>query len=470
MPDTNSKNSLANNIFNIYLLFGEEIDIDADPVVWYIQYDKLKDKTDVLITPFGVQYVDSNGLTVIKDLQEASVVFDNIPLSKPNDILEQFTEISTAYGICDFSDKNSVRTFDVKNDQSSILLGLNNNKYFSLTNAYTYQFTISIDDYYNQVTQRKDETFFQKYGHADIVLKNKKGATGQGTLEIDGYSIGWKETILFQDDQQIEYTFRGNYDCSNEDFTKKPTFMVIIRSNFDCNIKAHIISKDPDFEGIPDVPIKVKANNRADVVFSANKVMNTSEDDSTIEIDPEVHDKPVNNDYLLNVPKTFYRSVPVLESIGYVEDIRIQKNGAIEIKSFNYNDNLKMPKITYKQVWVGLALDDSEKNCGQDYWYLVGGEDENPYYRVIKKYIGQYQDEYEGFVVGYIKDLDLDYKVSVIIKSNQEHTIQVKVELQSSNDLNGYLDIISDIKFGFYNDGPIKINLPSNKLFTFIGH
>lgn len=470
MPTANSKldkGSVAFQIKEYSILAGAK---RGDRYVWYIKYAKLMGKENVFITPIAVWYTGAYKTIVIKSLQEAATIFGPALLLKPNDILEQFDEKPTAYGVCDYSDPNHPRTFEVKDEQNlipSAVLAGEGDKAFALS-EYTYQFVIFLANQHTGVINKSETAFFQKYGHADIVLKNQKGATGQGTLEMDGYSIGWKQNLWFQDGiRHMEYTIRGNYPCSS--FKESPTFIITVRANFDCELRAYIVSKDPSFETIPTVPINVKANSRADVIFSANKVMNTSEGDTDIEIDPEVHDKPVNNDHLLNVPKTFYRFNAVLESIGRCGDLRIQKNGAIEVKTRSSHPNQKMPTISHKQVWVGLALEDSEKKRGKDYWYLAGGEDEEPDYRIIQKHVSQDQETHKGLVTGYIKALDLHYKVSLTIESDYYDEAGLKVEIQSSNGFTGYLDIISDFKFDFYDDGPIKIDLPPNKLFLFMG-
>ena len=457
-------------------------------IVWFIQYDKLANKENVLITPFGVRWaVDNYGIDIVLSREEAVDTFGPTILLKPNDILEQFKEVPKSYGVCDYSDKSGCpKVFEVTYapDSNSMLILEGDNgqhRVFSMTAykvnnfdeyeelySYTYDIDVFIDAYLPLIQEQETERpFFQKYGHADIVLKNQKGATGHGTLEMDGFSIGWKRTCYFMCGKSIEYTFRGNYPCSNSG--AGPTFVTTIRSTFDfVEITLRLISTDPEFEGVPKQTKKIKANRREEVVFSANKVVSKSEGDVEVEVDPEVHDAPVDRkyDHLLNVPRTFYRAAPVLETsdIG----IWVQTNGAIELKA---TDGLYSNR---RQVWVGLALEGSDKKRGQDYWYLTGGEDEDPEYRIIKKYLGQYQQDgdkyYEALIVGHIKDLDLDYKVSVTVVSDYSKIKDVKVELQSSKGFHGYLDIISDIKFGFYDDGPIKIDLPPNKTFAFTGH
>lgn len=455
-------------------------------VVWFIQYDKLADKENVLITPFGVRWVDNHGIDIILSREKAVDTFGPTILLKPNDILEQFKEVPKSYGVCDYSDERGYpKVFEVTyvpDSNSMLILGWGQHRVFSMTTykvnnyyeheklySYIYDIDVFVDADTPLIQDNETERpFFQKYGHADIVLKNQKGSSGHGTLEMDGFSIGWKQTCSYRGDKSIEYTFRGNYPCSNSG--AGPTFITSIRSTFDfAEITPYFISTDPEFEGIPKQTKSIKANCKEEFIFSANKVVNKSEKDVEVEVDPEVHDSPVDRkyDHLLNVPRTFYRAAPVLLDV-FDAGIWIQTNGAIELKS---TDGLWSH---YRQVWIGLALDGSDKKRGKDYWYLAGGEDEDPEYRIIKKYLGQYQqdgDEYnEAMIVGHIKDLELDYKVIITFAPDYTKLKDVKVELQSPKGFNGYLDIISDIKFGFYDDGPIKIDLPPNKLFTFIGH
>lgn len=466
-------------------------------IIWFIQYDKLADKENVLITPFGVRWVDNHTDVVLS--RETAVemkAFGPELLLKPNDILESFNRAPRSYGICDYSDKGDYpRVFEVtygpESNTTLILEGDDEqHRIFSMTvykvndhyeHEELYSYTYDIDVFLDADTpliqeQETEKPFFQKYGHADIVLKNQRGSSGYGTLEMDGFSIGWKKTCYFRDGKSIEYTFRGNYSCSNSGAS--PTFITIIRSTFDfANITLYFHSTDPEFEGIPKQTKSIKANRREEFIFSANKVMNKSEGNAEVEVDPEVHDDPVNHkyDHLLNVPKTLYNTSPaVLKSGNSVYEMAIQTNGAIKLISRHHSSSHKLARSIHRHLWIGLALDGSDKKIGKNYWYLLGGEEENPSYRVIKKYLGQYQQDgdeyYEAMIMGYIKDLDLDYKVVITLAPDHSKFKDVKVELQSPKGFNGYLDIISDIKFGFYDDGPIKIDLPPNKLFTFIGH
>ena len=496
--------------------------VDGNRNVWYIMYTACYGReNEELYTPYGLGTREWESIRLFKfdrGIHETAQYIGLEEPLKPNDILEKLHPANPDhFGICDYNDPNRPCTFAVSYGVNPFPQAWILNRWFTLTKfekkdnendlyiptrEYTYRIRTHVvycHDPSNPInlteSSRSEQPFFQKYGHADIVLKNEKGAMGHGTLKADGYSIGWKTTYYYSDNMYIEFTFRGNYATAKP--SAAPVFVISMRASFEAAVQIFFNSSDPDFENAPDTIVKLTANQRKDVVFSANMVVNQSEGTAEVEPNPipETKDEPVGNkyDHLLNVPKTLYTTSPaVLKSVNSVYEMAIQTNGAIELISRHHSSSHKLARSIHRHLWIGLALDASQKNSGEDYWYLIGGESDEPSYRTIKKAIissysdPMHGDQYrEGQIRGYIRSLDLYFKASVTIltASNEDKSTimdildsstlpypRVKIELASPRGFKGYLDIVSNIRFGFYDDGPIKIDLPPNKTFTFMGY
>ena len=482
--------------------------VDGDRNVWYILYDAYYNRKDEeLYTPYGLGTRKEESCKLFKFARgihdTAQYIGIEEPL-KPNAILEKRNpDNPDHFGICDYSDPDHPRTFSVSYGENPFPKKMIVNRWFTLTKfekkddendlyiptkEYTYRIRTHVEEWRDQsylvpliASSKTESPFFQRYGHVDIVLKNEKGATGHGIMKADGHSIGWKTTYHYSNDRYIEFTFRGNYDTTTKPGAA-PAFVLSMRANFKAAVQVFFNSSDPDFENAPDTIVQLIANQRKDIFFSANAVVNQSE--SPVEVEsapiPEVKDEPVGNkcDRLLNYSKALYTAAtyPILKSVNQIYDIAIQADGAMVLTSRCPSSSRKLVRTMHKYIWIGLALDGSQKSDGEDYWCLLGGENEEPSYRTIKKaiissYLSQVDGDryYEGQIRGYIRNLDLYFKASVSILAYRPFT-RVKVDLVSPKGFKGYLDIVSDIKFGFYDDGPIKIDLPPNKTFTFMGH
>ena len=103
----------------------------------------------------------------------------------------------------------------------------NCSQYLTLSKAQKKMIPIKIND-----------IFVQKFGHMDIVLGEQKEMTQ------DGYSIGYKTTVRFDETRSAEITIRGNIDFNKNN---EPFFQINITPNFDCKAIAELRTNDTQF-------------------------------------------------------------------------------------------------------------------------------------------------------------------------------------------------------------------------------
>ena len=326
-----------------------------------------------------------------------------------------------------------------------------------------------------------ERPFIQKYGHTEIVIANEQGASGTGQLSTDGFSIGYSATIRLGEGKTARLKLRGNIPLSIP--SVPPAITVSVESDLPLEMEVLCDTTDPSLSDAPKAVLRVKPNQRNEARFEVGKVTthNTPDEEAkrpTIQTEPIQQAK---DDVTVESSTGRLRPFPPIAETN----LRGEEQNNLWVlsnHSIGYLTHTNPKEQVMGQVWIAIATKGSEKVEGKDYWYLIGGEDEDPPYRgidlvdvkALRPGARVYEDAKSKEAIvdvsidGAILPLGLYYRVQVTSLMGTKKPM-VKVDLMGVKGFNGYLDIVSDIAFDFYQDGPIEVDLPPNKRFSFSG-
>ena len=324
--------------------------------------------------------------------------------------------------------------------------------------------------------------FIDKYGHADITVSENGRSNGQ--MSFDGYSLGWSredQTLpneLKEFDKCINFKVRYNIPLSNPGAA--PTIIVSLISKKDINLEVVCTSTDPAYLDAPPAKLCLKAGVKNQAKFEPGKVTTHN---AIMEEKPKVN-KSLETFVIDGGYSRMCSSKPTYITPSQFQLIGIKNGGGIfhEITTCGVN-----PVTEKFQIAVGFAkLTGTEYKLGENYWPIAGFEKEPsdaPYIRnIVHASIDHESEIIDGKLtliqvataqINVISSDTKTFNITVLIRAFENPNggpPKLYVQIYNyADDIDGYLDIASNIPYKFFKDGPIRIHIEKGQRFTFEG-